>query len=703
MRFLAVIALAFVLTTVHAGAQDVVPAGALCGTRGIHALLRSTDETGGRHITASGTLRILLVFASFSDDDAPNPYWPPHQPPVAMSLFLDPDTATHSTASFNLTNYFNQMSLGQFHFVGDVVWVESTHGTSEFSNGSYGRANTTLLTEQLDTQVDFSRYDHWTNAADYVNIPEPDSVVDMIVMVWRTNTFPYVGEASLGRKPTLVLDGVKIGMGYPEDYAHPLGSGVTCEYLYTDTPDKVMRTIAHEVGHWLLGGAHPYNGDVLGGKHSYWGILCDGHRISSCVNSYERELLGWVSVPELVPDSSYALPDYLTSGKSLKYHPENGSPLEYFYIENHQRRSVFDDVTVNPDDRGVWVLHQQGPYQELDNIRIEPSDGRWQWDDGGLRNSCFGQDLTLFRKREPGVVTGPSHRDMIASKATDVNWLMMVEGAGDTVHCGQFYAGEQYAGSFDTCRASVFSRFSNPSSNTWDGQATGLTLELTGNSDGTLLIAASSNPLSPAPSRRYLGVDPSVASVQGGAVSLAWGAMWQDGQPIEATVNSSELQRLSTDGHTWVTVYVGPSLRWKDQGVTYDSMGAALATYRVRVGETSGRQSNWSMPCVVRVSSLPSGVSPNRRSPPESFELFQNFPNPFNPKTVVRGQWSVTSVVRLAVYDVLGREVAVLASGLYPAGKYQFSFDGTNLSSGEYFYRLTAGNYTAVRKMTLVR
>ena len=88
---------------------------------------------------------------------------------------------------------------------------------------------------------------------------------------------------------------------------------------------------------------------------------------------------------------------------------------------------------------------------------------------------------------------------------------------------------------------------------------------------------------------------------------------------------------------------------------------------------------------------------------PQSFELWQNYPNPFNPKTVVSGQWSVTSVVRLAVYDVLGREVAVLADGRYPAGKYSFTFDGSNLSSGVYFCRLTAGGFTAVRKMTLIK
>ena len=88
---------------------------------------------------------------------------------------------------------------------------------------------------------------------------------------------------------------------------------------------------------------------------------------------------------------------------------------------------------------------------------------------------------------------------------------------------------------------------------------------------------------------------------------------------------------------------------------------------------------------------------------PMTTALEQNFPNPFNPKTVVSGQWTVDSQVRLSVYDVLGREVAVLANGRYPAGRYSFSFDGRNLASGVYFYRLTAGSYSAVRKMLFVR
>ncbi len=87
----------------------------------------------------------------------------------------------------------------------------------------------------------------------------------------------------------------------------------------------------------------------------------------------------------------------------------------------------------------------------------------------------------------------------------------------------------------------------------------------------------------------------------------------------------------------------------------------------------------------------------------EGFQLEQNFPNPFNPTTGIRVQFSGDREIRLIVYDLLGREVAVLANDRYPAGKYTFTFDGTKLASGVYFYRLTSGSVTLTRSMVLVR
>jgi hypothetical protein len=85
------------------------------------------------------------------------------------------------------------------------------------------------------------------------------------------------------------------------------------------------------------------------------------------------------------------------------------------------------------------------------------------------------------------------------------------------------------------------------------------------------------------------------------------------------------------------------------------------------------------------------------------FALFQNYPNPFNPTTVIRGEWAEDSQIRLVVYDLLGRTVARVADGRYPAGNYSFTFDGSRLSSGMYFYRLTAGRNSATKSMVVIK
>jgi mannose/cellobiose epimerase-like protein (N-acyl-D-glucosamine 2-epimerase family) len=93
----------------------------------------------------------------------------------------------------------------------------------------------------------------------------------------------------------------------------------------------------------------------------------------------------------------------------------------------------------------------------------------------------------------------------------------------------------------------------------------------------------------------------------------------------------------------------------------------------------------------------------DRGSVPVSIELYQNYPNPFNPKTFVSFQLPVVSEVRLVVYDLLGREVALLVNETKAPGSYRVAFDGSKLSSGVYVYTLSAGNTVRSRTMVLLR
>jgi hypothetical protein len=86
-----------------------------------------------------------------------------------------------------------------------------------------------------------------------------------------------------------------------------------------------------------------------------------------------------------------------------------------------------------------------------------------------------------------------------------------------------------------------------------------------------------------------------------------------------------------------------------------------------------------------------------------NYELFNNYPNPFNPATTVSWQSTVGSRQTLTVYDILGREIATLVDEYKPAGKYEIEFSAEDLSSGVYFYTIRAGDFSQTKKMILAK
>jgi hypothetical protein len=106
--------------------------------------------------------------------------------------------------------------------------------------------------------------------------------------------------------------------------------------------------------------------------------------------------------------------------------------------------------------------------------------------------------------------------------------------------------------------------------------------------------------------------------------------------------------------------------------------------------------------------SAPIGIQQISSEVPQDFSLGQNYPNPFNPSTKIKFEIpqlgdAYMRPVQLIVYDNLGREVAVLVNQQLSPGTYEADFEGSRLSSGTYYYRLTAGNITETKKLTLVK
>lgn len=88
---------------------------------------------------------------------------------------------------------------------------------------------------------------------------------------------------------------------------------------------------------------------------------------------------------------------------------------------------------------------------------------------------------------------------------------------------------------------------------------------------------------------------------------------------------------------------------------------------------------------------------------PKTYDLAQNYPNPFNPSTTIEFSIPSDAAVSLKIYDVLGKEVTVLANEYRSAGTYIVNWNASNFSSGVYFYKLNAGNFTQTKKMFLAK
>ena len=169
--------------------------------------------------------------------------------------------------------------------------------------------------------------------------------------------------------------------------------------------------------------------------------------------------------------------------------------------------------------------------------------------------------------------------------------------------------------------------------------------------------------------------------------------------------DSAIVEASYNDGSTWV-----PIISWGGTDVrnTHENKPLTGATnipnLKIRFRSIQpGFDLWWTIDNVTVKGGLVMGVTNNQSQIPQIYALLQNYPNPFNPTTKIKFDLPKQGFVSLKVYDVLGKEVAALVSGVKNAGSYIVEFKGANLSSGIYYYRLEAGNFVNVKKMVLIK
>ncbi|MGH2574695.1 MAG: M14 family zinc carboxypeptidase [Ignavibacteria bacterium] len=165
----------------------------------------------------------------------------------------------------------------------------------------------------------------------------------------------------------------------------------------------------------------------------------------------------------------------------------------------------------------------------------------------------------------------------------------------------------------------------------------------------------------------------------------------------------------SDNGTTWQTVarYSGTLSTWNQQSFDITSYANSSTALKIRFRLTSDvavTGDGWYVDDIKLTNYClgVTGISGNNQIP-YRYALEQNYPNPFNPTTTINYQLPKQSFVSIKVFDMLGREAAVLVNSKMDAGYHDVTFDGTNFASGLYFYKIEAGEFIETKKMILVK
>ncbi|HEX3074095.1 MAG TPA: T9SS type A sorting domain-containing protein [Ignavibacteriales bacterium] len=136
---------------------------------------------------------------------------------------------------------------------------------------------------------------------------------------------------------------------------------------------------------------------------------------------------------------------------------------------------------------------------------------------------------------------------------------------------------------------------------------------------------------------------------------------------------------------------------------SYSWMNGAWIEANGYLGNTFGSYNAQSVDAVYRFIKKPVVGVDEENLYPTVFSLAQNYPNPFNPETKISFSLPQSGKATLKIYDMLGREVAELINGEMEKGSHSVNFNGRNLSSGVYIYRLQSGAFAESKKMALIK
>jgi hypothetical protein len=181
---------------------------------------------------------------------------------------------------------------------------------------------------------------------------------------------------------------------------------------------------------------------------------------------------------------------------------------------------------------------------------------------------------------------------------------------------------------------------------------------------------------------------------------LNWNSIGMTGKTINAIeVYQNNIIVSTQDSGFYLTNNYGGIWHKKNQGITVSPIyNTCLYIYNSYIFSGIGNIGAWrrNLSEIISIQNISAEI-------PEKFSLSQNYPNPFNPSTKISFAIPKSSIVRIAIFDITGKEIEVLVNEQIQPGTYETTWNASAFSSGLYFCRMTTGNYTETKKMLLIK
>ena len=365
-------------------------------------------KSRGYTLPSEGNIHVLFIFAQFPDDNfmPDDARWKKGDEPQRMKENTWVDSTWNENATpGSMTDYFNVMSFNKIKFTGgtDTVTIPHTRDWYFQNRKSVGAINKDII-ETLDKRIDFSAFDQIATLRNREFEQAPDGKVDMIIIVYRNILMDYP-DSTAKKYDNVFRSGwvgsLEAGTVYVDDSSRTVSTGATIrDYFYKDP----FRFSIHEFAHFLLGGNEYHNG------RGFWAMLSGYEVRSFMINSYERNRLGWINIRTIPNDTitlkNIPLKDFITTGDAIRIEIDSASS-QYFYLENHQKISRWDNSSKVNSEEGIYVLRQDTPNGEAVFMQMIPADGRFNWEvNSYVYPDWYPKGLPVFERKDENKETG---------------------------------------------------------------------------------------------------------------------------------------------------------------------------------------------------------------------------------------------------------------------------------------------------------